>query len=176
MKAKHLTEGDIVALNGKPWTVLSNRKVADGWHLTVANASGLPYSKVVPGKREFEVVDRAPIHDETGAQTRWAGVEDVVEVLGGIELYRVTDTSAGKQYVCAPVDESTVAAHLLAFHNLTWAGVSLGAARAAIPNAERTLTPEEALKQADFEGMLAMHETLHQTGELPVQHTHGPLS
>lgn len=175
-KAKALTEGDVLRLGSDSWTVLSNRKTPDGWHLTVVNASGLPFSKTVPGKREFEVIDRAPLHDETGAQTRWAGQEDVEQVLGGVLLYEAQEGAHGRSYRVTPVDEATVAAHLLAFHAVTWEGVSLAEARRAIPNAERTLTPEEALKLADFEGMIAMHERLHATGGLPVSHTHEVLS
>lgn len=177
-KAKLLTEGDIVRLGNEPWTVLSNRKTADGWYLTVVNAAGMPYSKTVPGKREFDVVDRAPLHDEAGAQTRWASQDDVEQVLGGVQLYEAqTGADGAVRYTVAELDEATVAAHLLAFHNVTWEGVSLAEARRSTPDAERTLTPEQALKLADFEGMLTLHKTLHEMGDLlPVDHRHGDLT
>lgn len=189
-KAKALVEGDRLLLGGKVWTVMSCRKVGKGqYNLAVSNAFGGTFSKVIEGKREFEVEPPKPLHDAAGAQTRWATNGDVVEeVLGGVELWR----EAGGVYTVQTVDEASVAAHLLAFHGVTHNGVSISEARVSgarrlgqdkngnggwlEPVNERTLTPAEALKRADFQAMSDLHDRLHAEGNLPVPHTHTDLS
>ncbi len=177
MKAKALREGDEVILQGAPWSVLSATKQGHGMiQLTVADARGQTFSKAVPKDREFDC-----------SREDGDGVGVITAVLGATELWREYPDGARVVHF---VDESTVAAHLLAWHGVTWEGVTLAEARVhggkpvmagkrvshIDPVAERTMTPQQALAAADYAGIMALHHNLHH-GDIvtPPNHSHADL-
>lgn len=172
-KARDLRPTDIVILNGAPWTVVECSKAGKGLRkLTVTQHGVASFSKVVPAGRDFD----RPVRVTEGrkvSQIRWSEPDDEVEAAlmeAGGSLLGVEHSDGS--FTLPRVDEATVAAHLLVFHGVTHSGVSLREARASRPDAEKTMTPEEALRLADFESAVALHDELHAAGDLPVAHVH----
>lgn len=180
--ADSLSEGDQVQAKGRTWavTALKVRKKKGTVALTLTGDSG-SFSADVPASRGF---DRVELTSDTGAQQRWAQpaeatahvvtseqAEQAVSDVLGARLIG-TQRDAGGQYVVPLLDESTVYAHLLAFHDIGVQPAGLAAAREL---GEATHTAAEALALADFGQAVATHAADHRertTDQLHVPHVH----
>jgi hypothetical protein len=98
----------------------------------------------------------------------------VREVLGGtLSAIRRTDKAGVSGFICPPVDPTTIAAHLFAWHGVRFDGVSLDEARKAYDETKHTA--EEAVRLADWETARAVHEKAHadfEAGTLTIDPPH----
>lgn len=79
-----IKKGDRVELAGKTWDVL--RAKAKGKKVEVTITSGSrKASSVVRAADKVKKLKPAPLHDKTGAQTRWATKKEVTKTLGKLE-------------------------------------------------------------------------------------------
>lgn len=184
--AGKLSEGDQVQAKGRTWavTALKVRKKKGTVTLTLTGDSG-SFTADVPAARAF---DRVELAAANGAQQRWATpaeaepvasvhavtseqAEQAVSDVLGARLIG-TQRDAGGLYVVPLLDESTVYAHLLAFHDIGVQPAGLAAAREL---GEATHTAAEALALADFGQAVATHAADHRersTDQLHVPHVH----
>lgn len=183
VKAKALHSGDLVLLKGQRWTVAEACRLGDLVRLTVSHPHGGVFSKGVPKGQRFDrlIMAEPPAHAAgvdsmvtDGLERLAEATARVEEVLGARPLYdeRLDANGQVVEYRLPPVDEQTVGAHLYVFHGATMSGVSLAEARRVVPHAESRLTPDEALRLADFEAAIALHDALHAEGPPPVPHRH----
>lgn len=160
-------EGDVVELKGKRYVVTRLKRKGDAVKVAVRpERGGAEHTAKVPARQK---VTLAPLHDESGAQRRWAKPADlhatgrrwdkpqkddagraVEQILGGVLVAEKPE--GADRYAVPPQDITTVRAHLLLFHEL--AG--------------------DAQPAADADA-LALHERLHAEHpavDLPVPHEH----
>lgn len=176
--------GDVVELKGEPWRVTKAKRKGDRLRVTVERG-GLSFTRELDASAKVELVRRAgdsvfaslakqakagPLHDKSGAMTRWAEPDEVTppgkgdrwgepasdpagqlveRVLGG---RLVAATRDGERWAVPPVELTTVRAHLAIFHG--------------IPGNEQPL---------DEARCLALHRELHERADhepsQPHEHT-----
>lgn len=180
-----VSKGDRVRMRGRVFEVVKAKRRGKRVAIELAGAGGR-FASEVKAKAEVDVVAE-PLHDERGAQRRWAKPAEVargpllapgdpsltsppeppagpkwrkplegdaeaavVSELGATLIAEATDTGEG--YYVPPVDETTVQAHLVIFHD------------------RRVLPSDEA-------SALAEHDQEHRAAEanatlLPINHWH----
>lgn len=138
MKWGKVKAGDVVELKGAEWTVVKAKRKGDRVRVTVTGRPGT-FTRDVDAAVKVPLVEQAkagPLHDERGAQRRWATPDDlappskgakwgepasdkpgalVETVLGGRLVATVRD---GEAWAVPPIDLTTVRAHLAIFHGV----------------------------------------------------------
>ncbi len=128
-----LDEGDVIKVGGEKYTVAEVKLRGVDVKLTVER-KGSSRTVKVPASGKVKRVGRAELHDATGAQQRWATpaeaqlsdspwetqadrIEQRLEKLLGATLVGQS-VDGGETYAVPHVDVTTVAAHLLVFHDV----------------------------------------------------------
>ena len=129
--------GDVVELKRAEWTVTKAKRKGDRVRVTVTGKAGTFTRDVEAGaKVKLATSSGGPLHDEAGAQRRWAKPAEVThtkrdakwatpasdpagatveQLLGGVLVAATLD---GKAWAVPFVDLTTVRAHLSTFHGV----------------------------------------------------------